>query len=733
MATDGGTATVLEQPNAKIRTDGPCLEDTLRALASSGRGIDTARVRADAIDLLGTVIASYAKDVAPGEVGADGSQRAGPKPPNRRCTGLLYGRVQSGKTMAMIGFVAAAMDNGFRVVVVLTSDNTTLAAQTTDRFRAALEPHGPITRDALAPGEWETDHEHIRKHLGSAGVVFICSKNRSRLDKLEEFLTRIGAPDYPAVILDDEADQATPDNNVAKRGRKKRKNEETGHKEELPAPTAIYSAVVDSLGKTLRHHVFLQVTATPYALLLQTVGEVLRPSFARLLEPGAGYTGGAVFFDEGTITDEPGDRLRAPLAEVAESESDDLAAGVSEAPQGLRNALNFFLVAASAQVLLDPDAVRAGQNFLCHTSQLREQHRNLERIIKEYVASVETAIDRGQVDSGSVRLDHAHRELLKTCPGAPSLDSIVASLKRRLVGRKVIVVNSETDAVFGRSLNLIVGGNILGRGVTIENLLVTYYLRTPKLGQMDTMLQHARMYGYRGRLMPYTRVFLPLELALRFREIHQMEQRLRQYIASERNLEKPIPIDRGANLKVTRAGVLDPNYIDLFEAEDQRYPSHPEMWLAPGEYESIKSRVEGLLGRALPREMDPRAPKEIDFATLLDLVRTFPYRRVDSSIGWIPTALTRVLEQQHARAPGQRAWLYVREMNRRVTQLSTGALSGTEIERLQTQAGPVFCAFWDRAKSVIVAAGQPEARPYWYPTLLFDASMPRVVVNVSPT
>ena len=39
--------------------------------------------------------------------------------------------------------------------------------------------------------------------------------------------------------------------------------------------------------------------------------------------------------------------------------------------------------------------------------------------------------------------------------------------------------------------NLFVGGNKLGRGVTIKNLLVSYYGRHPRNPQADTVLQHA--------------------------------------------------------------------------------------------------------------------------------------------------------------------------------------------------------------------------------------------------
>ena len=59
--------------------------------------------------------------------------------------------------------------------------------------------------------------------------------------------------------------------------------------------------------------------------------------------------------------------------------------------------------------------------------------------------------------------------------------------------RRVVVFNAGSDAEPGRSLNFIVGGNILGRGVTIENLLVTYYLREPKIGQMEYPLHDPRL------------------------------------------------------------------------------------------------------------------------------------------------------------------------------------------------------------------------------------------------
>ncbi len=462
-SSPAGTATVLNAPTPSLRVDGPCLAGTLKALetgvgAKPMRPAALERVRKDALKLLGRIVGAYANEVAAGEVGADGSGRAGAAPAGT-CTGLLYGRIQSGKTVAMISLVAAAIDNGFRVVVVLTSDNVKLVRQTTERF-GALE--GPIALDVLNPGHWRADHRHIGRHLTRAGVVFVCSKNKDRLDALNAFLREIGAPGFPALILDDEADQATLDANTAARSRRRLQ----GAPE--PDPTAIHARVVDELRKTLGHHVFLQVTATPYALLLQSVGTALRPSFTELLEPGDGYTGGEYFFEAEHV-----DGPTPPLVFVDADESVALTEGVAEAPDGLQRAIAFFLIAAAAQGIMDPGTAKQGQNFLCHTSRLRIDHRQLEAHVRAFVDRVGDELDAGN-GAAIAKLHSAHVELGRTLASPPPFDEALAQISRRLVTRKIVVINAETEAEYGRGLNLIIGGNILGRGVTIDNLLVTH-------------------------------------------------------------------------------------------------------------------------------------------------------------------------------------------------------------------------------------------------------------------
>src|SRR4029079_18457864 len=112
---------------------------------------------------------------------------------------------------------------------------------------------------------------------------------------------------------------------------------------------------------------------------------------------------------------------------------------------------------------------------------------------------------------------------------------------------EVLRINATTDTPsYGPRVNFLVGGNILGRGLTIDDLLVTYYIREAQTAQMDTVWQHARMYGYRTALMPYTRVYLTGRLATRYKDIHESEEQLRELLRREmRGEEIPIRVATG--------------------------------------------------------------------------------------------------------------------------------------------------------------------------------------------
>ncbi len=718
---------------AGIVTDGPCLTNTFAALeegAGSGKPMSAAtltKICAQTSTLLEQIVSTYATDVAQGEVGATGSGSASDEGPLAgKCpTGLLYGRIQSGKTVGMITLAALAIDNGFRVIVVLTSDNVKLVDQTATRF-SALDG---IVRSSTLVTSWPADASHIRKALPEVGLVLVCAKNQSHLGSLVDFLESIDASKYPALIMDDEADQATLDTTI---------NAKSSGRTNAPKFASTINRRTmkndrpDEMGRSvaevLRHFVFLQVTATPYALLLQNTDNPLRPKFTKLLEPGDGYTGGEAFFSDSHIEDG-----LAPLMFVAEEESEALDRGTDVVPEGLAAALAFFLVAAGAQAVSDPVVARTkAQNFLCHTSQKKGEHGKVANLIREYLDRAGDAI-RAPVLAGevSIHLAKAHAELAKTIGSPPDLASIVKDLRQRLPRRQVIVVNSDADnAEFGRGLNFIIGGNILGRGLTIENLLVTYYLRSAKVSQMDTMLQHARMFGYRSSIMQFTRVFVPHRLAMRFHRIHTAEHHLRALLADPDRRAR-IPVEIGEGLRSTRPGVLDMNQILAYTPGQHIYPGSPLVT-----YDSVDRHMKVIaLAKSMGAEFLPERgkhqPVAISFGEMSKLIAAAPFDDDDEDT-WDPKALQGLLKSLAPRFGGK-GWLYTRQMQRKT--FARGALGGAEVTRLGSLGEPVLCLFQDvgRAFKTNPHGGDPFDEEFSFPSLVLPDTegMPAHMFNVS--
>ncbi len=569
-----------------LKTDGPCVTETLNQLERGYAGKPMPRqvldkVRLQAESALSDILTAYSANVAKGEVGAHGSARASAEPPiGGKCpTGLLYGRIQSGKTNAMIITTALALDNGFRTIVVFTSNFVKLVHQTLERFRvlggpllySSTEAGNSSAADGTRLYQWDEDIENIRQNIGKIGVVLICAKDANHQRALLKLLKDSTASEYPALIFDDEADQATPDTTTASR---------VADSESAPLPGSVtYRLTVendaeaelgDSTKQILRHNVFVQVTATPYALLLQSIDSPIRPRFTRLLEPGDQYTGGEDFFSTAQVNGP-----LAPLVFVDEDESKFFADTVSDPPIGLARAIAFFLLSSTAYQQASARGDAGGYKFLCHTSPKTVEHTNASRLIRALADSLSSQLSTRLEASTQELFEWAHRELLKSLPQAPGLDVLLPQIARRLPLRKVLTINaSAAEVEFGPSFNFMVGGNILGRGLTIENLLVTYYLRSARTTQMDTMLQHARMYGYRRPLMQFTRVFLPDSLAVRFNRIHEAEETLRR-ILQDANLAM-VPINVASNLRPTRRGVVVPTELGYINPGQQGWPSQPE-------------------------------------------------------------------------------------------------------------------------------------------------------------
>jgi hypothetical protein len=474
--------------NRVIKTDGPHTEEVLKVLAKDlgPTGIEVAMQRAlriieFAVDPLGGV----------------------PKEPS---DGLLYGLIQSGKTSILTVTAAMAADNGFDCVLVLTTDISPLYEQTLDRVKAALRGLA-----VLGKKDWK-DPGRFGKQLQAKPFGIVCSKNGSMLKGLLEAFKTAKAKKLSILIIDDEADQASLNTFTAKK---------TGK------VSTINQAITD-FRTYFPINTYLQVTATPQALFLQTPGHRYRPSFTVLTEPGSGYVGGDAFFGPGS-----GHLLRTvDIGEVALLKATNQPTPSGTLPAGLKKALYTFFVGAGAKVIAHPTENYA---FLCHVSMSNKDHEYTRLLLDDFRGDVIAAFKNSsskKYTNVENALKEAYADLSTTDKSLPPFADILAKISFYVPGANIKLINATTsdeiklDSVF----NIFVGGNKLGRGVTIKNLLVSYYGRNPKTPRADTVLQHARMYGYRHRDLGVTRLFLPPRLADHFISIHEMEKSLRELI-----------------------------------------------------------------------------------------------------------------------------------------------------------------------------------------------------------
>lgn len=717
-------------PSENIRIDGPCVTETVQALETAVdpserlSAADTVAAVALATEIVTKIVRTYEESVAGGEVGASGSGVAGNAAPSAgSCpTGLLYGKVQSGKTRAMIFTTAMCLDNGFRTVVVLTSDNIRLVEQTTNRFRAI---DGPIVLHSSDRDQWENDIAHVRANLHAAGLVIVCAKNPHHQRALNDLLRNSNASDHPAIIFDDEADQATLDTTKAARA--------AGHASAPPLPSTMHRLTVEnadpndlgnSLRENLRHNVFVQVTATPFALLLQRVDDAIRPGFTHIVEPGDGYMGGDWYFtQEKVVAGDP------PLAVVDANESRQALQASPDnpdsIPDGLRLALSTFCISAAARHVVDGNPAEPSV-FLCHTSHRTDHHEHLESLIRSYLSFLLQGLSTDPMPENIAdELRAAREELARTkVITNEEFDRCCDWVTRKLLARNVTTVNYRNgDFSYQRGLNFLVGGNILGRGLTIRNLLCTYYLREPRTSQMDTMLQHARMFGYSRHREDYLRVFLPRTLARRFAHIVETETELRDYL-DRGDPNHPVPVRLVASLRATRPNVLDTSSISAYRPGQQVYPMDPEH--DPQLVQHVHDRISRILQQQVFNgDIVERVFTDAPMAVVKDIVEAVALR--DDSIGtWDAGGIKAVLDDLEPEHDG-RAKVYVRRrVNTSRGAIYSGAASGDEIELARQQDAPILMLFEQQGTEERGWSGAT----FWFPTVVFPPSMDTRIFNV---
>jgi hypothetical protein len=644
---DEGTASVSQTlGSVPIRADGPAFNRVIAKFGANNGEASSNQLRSTATETVRMCLETYSNAFGPGEVGASGKglTNAVPRgggPIHDGSTGLIYGRIQSGKTITAIATAALAADNGFRCVIVLTSDNTWLGKQTFGRFRDELDEGGPAVR---AWTDWSDDpgkfgREDVQDYLELHGVVLVSTKNIAHLGELLEVLREADARQYPALIIDDEADNASLNTSAARQAR---------HGRGAFADSPIYDKI-GAIRKAVPHHIYLQVTATPQSLLLQKLDERCRPAFCILSKTGPDYMGGELFFSEDSdywipVEDSELDTLRG---------GDVLGTHGLRMPEGLRRALCFFFVGSCYKLLRrDPRRDTGYYSMLVHVDYKQVVHANLRDLIRQFVRVLDRSLNKSPESKDHREavewLRDAYEALGTTATGMPPLDDIVASLKNRIQNAlpQIIDANNPNDEPDYRpGMNILIGGHRLGRGITVKGLFITYYGRDAKVKMTDTVLQHARMFGYRQYLRDVTRLFVPERIWNDFQRIHESDEGMRNAIGDDPNGTRVLPVWVGSHLKPTRANVLDPSALGAFLPGRAIFPPDPK-WRS----EDVKDHS-GALDKALkPYKGDDTKFYRVPIKTLVELLKHMPSNPMQD-YSWEDERVRKALE-----AMGQPPW-----------------------------------------------------------------------------
>ncbi|RKG93271.1 Z1 domain-containing protein [Corallococcus terminator] len=470
-------------------------------------------------------------------------------------TGLAIGYVQSGKTMSMTTVSALARDNGCRIIILLAGVTTNLLQQNADRFQKDL-------REASGrPSAWRILNsakgfgEHAVRDLQRAAedwrdgsfreddkktLLYLVLKNHAHLDGLASLLSKVDLRGIPALILDDEADQAG-----------------LNTKPNAAEASTTYKRIA-RVRAALPNHTYLQYTATPQAPLLIALDDMLSPAFAELVRPGDGYTGGQTFF---------GVDANPALVHAIPAHDLDVSA-TEEPPETLLSAMRVFFVGAAVGGLRNqPRPI----SMLIHPSQRQDDH-------KRYLAWVQAIIGRWTTGLRSQDSDErtdtlaefrpAYDELRAMDSTLPTFDELVVQLRRCVSDVHLSEVNSSNgnDQVDwdNAETHILVGGEKLNRGFTVEGLTVTYMPRSAGDWNADTIQQRARFFGYKQAYLSLCRLYLHPDVIHAYRSYVRHEEDVRTQLAQHRG--RPLREWRRAffldsQLKPTRKNVLaDPYY-----------------------------------------------------------------------------------------------------------------------------------------------------------------------------
>ncbi|MEV6353623.1 Z1 domain-containing protein [Streptomyces hydrogenans] len=496
--------------------------------------------------------------------------------------GLVVGYVQSGKTANFAGVIAKAIDAGYRLVIVLGGTLNMLRAQTQRRLDMELVGRENIMRGA---SEYESDYaddpawsqgrfatfgampsalgafdihrmttrdvDYQSLQMGIAALesdkqepglplydprnlhraaarLMVVKKNKLVLGKLVKDLQKIQTPlsEIPVLIVDDESDEASVNTS------------------DLAKPNSERTAINKKISELLRmlpRAQYVGYTATPFANVFidpSDTEDIFPKDFIISLPRPEGYMGARDFHDlDSDPTDE--ERSYANSNEMAHVRS--IVVKDDEDDTCLERAMDMFVLTAAMKLYREDKGGLGDRYFqhhtmLIHESVRQDDHRQLLGRVTGlwWNAGYLGATGRDRLRTlfeTDIALVSAVRADGQAVPASfEELAPYIGPAAIRIGGddKPIIVVNGDKDIETGeadfdkRSIwKILIGGQKLARGFTVEGLTVSYFRR--RAGNASTLMQMGRWFGFRQGYRDLVRLYLGRQEAMGNKEIDLYE------------------------------------------------------------------------------------------------------------------------------------------------------------------------------------------------------------------
>jgi hypothetical protein len=452
--------------------------------------------------------------------------------------GLVMGYVQSGKTANYIGLICKAADAGYRIVGLLAGLHNNLRRQTQERIEEGFTGFRAARVGSNAPGEdiWvgvgrldrsrrpvsltSTTGDFTAQTAGALGielrvlnepVILVVKKNARILRSLIDWLRHNNLPvgdrihASPMLLIDDEADNASINTNA-----------------DAQAVTRINSLIRELLN-LFNKRCYVGYTATPFANIFidpdssdAMIGADLFPRhFIKSLDAPSNYVGPQVVFGD----DESLNIVRSITDHAAYLPlSHNVVWQVSGLPGSLLHALRMFVLAKAVRLARGQDD--AHNSMLVNVSRFMAVQGQVRNLIHEYLESLRRSILFSHrlpvaeaLASREMLAVHGSWELEYRDCGS-TWEDVQTRLHDAIAPIRVVEVNTRNptagldyQAHEPHGLNVVaVGGLSLSRGLTLEGLTVSYFLRNTMM--YDTLMQMGRWFGYREGYSDLCRIFM---------------------------------------------------------------------------------------------------------------------------------------------------------------------------------------------------------------------------------